>query len=231
MDDDHGCGRRRPDEPGARGLTGKLAAGLRGNESCAPRRAREQRTTAPTRLPPTDRDDGIRPPARRRPPLVADRRHLPDLSPLLPGLERRRHRRPAGHHRAAGLPRVARRGRRLDLPDLPVADGRLRLRRRRLHGDPPALRHAAGLRAAARRDPPARHEAHPRLRAEPHVGPASLVPPGATTRSATGTSGTTATSRGTRRTTGGASSAAARGSGTSTRGSTTTTPSSRSSPT
>ena len=38
-----------------------------------------------------------------------------------------------GHHRAARLPRVARRRRDLDLADLSLADGRLRLRRRRLH--------------------------------------------------------------------------------------------------
>ena len=100
-----------------------------------------------------------------------------------------------GHHGAARLSRLARRRRRLDLADLPVADGRLRLRHRRLLRHRPALRHAGRLRRAGRRGPPARAEGDPRLRAEPHVGPASVVrgePVVARrTRSATGTSGAT----------------------------------------
>ena len=96
---------------------------------------------------------------------------------------------------AAGLSRVARRRRRLDLAVLPVADGRLRLRRRRLLRHRPAVRHAGRLRRAARRRPSPGPEGHPRLRAEPHLRPAPVVSARAassrTTRSATGTSGAT----------------------------------------
>ena len=62
--------------------------------------------------------------------LVAPRRHLPDLPAVVRGLRRRRDRRPRRHLLAARLPRGARRRRDLALADLPLADGRLRLRRR-----------------------------------------------------------------------------------------------------
>ena len=79
--------------------------------------------------------------------LVEARHRLSDLSPLLPGLERRRHRRPQGHLRAARLSRLARRRRDLDFADLSLADGRFRLRRRRL------LRHRSALRRSRRLRP------------------------------------------------------------------------------
>ena len=69
-----------------------------------------------------------------------------------------------------------------------------------------------GFRPADRRGACARHEGHPRLRAEPHLRPASLVPRkprfAATTRSATGTSGATGTPTAGRPTTGSRISAA-----------------------
>ena len=68
---------------------------------------------------------------------------------------------------------AARRRRDLALADLPVADGRLRLRRRRLLRRRPALRHPRRLRRAGRRGPRARHPRHPRLRAQPHLGPST----------------------------------------------------------
>ena len=70
---------------------------------------------------------------------------------------------------------MARRRRDLDLADLPVADGRLRLRCRRLL--PTSIRCSARWRisTAGRRRARARTEDHPRLRAEPHLGSASLV--------------------------------------------------------
>ena len=61
---------------------------------------------------------------------------------LVPGLGRGRRRRPARDHRAARSPGLARRGRLLALADLPLAAGRLRLRRLRLHGGRPAVRDA-----------------------------------------------------------------------------------------
>ena len=70
------------------------------------------------------------------------------------GHRRRRRRRPARHHRAAGLRRQPGRRCDLDLAVLQVADGRLRLRRRRLPRRRPAVRHARRLR------PPARRSAH-----------------------------------------------------------------------
>ena len=70
---------------------------------------------------------------------------------------------------AAAVPDVARRRRRLAVAVLPLADGRLRLRHRRLLRRRPALRHARRLRRAGRRGAPARAEADPRLRPEPHL--------------------------------------------------------------
>src|SRR4051812_46761030 len=66
--------------------------------------------------------------------LVARRRPLPDLPPLVRGRRRRRRGRPARHHRAPGPSRVARGGRDLAQPDDALAERRLGLRRRRLHG-------------------------------------------------------------------------------------------------
>ena len=108
--------------------------------------------------------------------MVAGWRHLPGLPPLLSGHERRRHRRPPGIHRPPRLPRRPRRRRRLDLALLPLAHGRLRLRRRRLHRRRPALRHARRLRSPHRSAPRTRPQAHPRLRPQPHLRPAPLVP-------------------------------------------------------
>ena len=100
------------------------------------------------------------------------------LSPLVPGQRRRRGGRPEGHPRPPRLSRVAGRGRGLAVADLPLADGRLRLRHQRLLRHPPAVRDRGGLRPAGRGRPRARHAADPRLRAEPHLLRAPLVPGG-----------------------------------------------------
>ena len=83
---------------------------------------------------------------------------------------------------------------------LPVADGRLRLRRRRLLRRRPGVRHARRLRRARRRGCHARDiRVLARLRAEPHLRPAPVVRRVALeprrTPSATGTSGATARRR------------------------------------
>ena len=82
----------------------------------------------------------------------------------------------AGHRDPPRAPGVARRRRDLDLADLPVADGRLRLRRRRLPRHRPGLRHPRRLRSPRRGRPRARDPGAARLRPQPLLGPASLVP-------------------------------------------------------
>ena len=97
------------------------------------------------------------------------------LPPFVRRLRRRRRRRSARHRRAARPPRVARRRRDLAVADLPLADGRLRLRRLRLLRRRPAVRHARRLRRAGRGGPRARHPGGDRLRPEPHARPAPVV--------------------------------------------------------
>ena len=70
----------------------------------------------------------------------------------------------------------ARRRRDLALADLPVADGRRRLRRRRLRGRRPAVRDARRRRRADRRGPRARAAGAARRRPVPHVDRAPVVP-------------------------------------------------------
>ena len=82
---------------------------------------------------------------------MAHRRHLPDLPALVRRQLRRRHRRPAGRHRAPRRPRRARRRRDLAQPVPALAAEGRRLRRRRLLRRRPALRHAGRLRRDARR--------------------------------------------------------------------------------
>ena len=101
---------------------------------------------------------------------------LPDLSALLPGLRRRRRGRPARGARAPRPPRRPRRGRALAVADLPVADGRLRLRRLRLHRRRPRLRLPRRLRRARGRGARARPGRAARHRPLPHVDRAPLVP-------------------------------------------------------
>ena len=71
---------------------------------------------------------------------MARRGDLPDLPPVVRGLERRRHRRPRGHPQPARPPRVARRRRHLAEPDQPVPEQGLGLRRLRLLRRPPGPR-------------------------------------------------------------------------------------------
>ena len=93
----------------------------------------------------------------------------------LPGHQWRRHRRPAGHHRAARLRRRARRRRDLDLALLHLADEGFRLRRLRLPRRRSDVRHAGRFRRAGRRGARARPQGHDRPGALAHLGPASLV--------------------------------------------------------
>ena len=109
-------------------------------------------------------------------PLVGRRRLLPDLPALIRRRERRRRGRPGRDRVAAAVPAVARHRRALALADLPVADGRLRLRRQRLLRHRPRVRVARRLRLAARSGPRARHPADDRLGPEPHLQPAPVVP-------------------------------------------------------
>ena len=108
--------------------------------------------------------------------VVAPGRHLPDLPAVVRGLRRRRHRRPAGDHGASRPPHRPRRGGDLAVAVLPLADGGLRLRRRRLLRRRPRVRHARGLRRPGRGGPSPRDQGRRRLRPEPHVRPASVVP-------------------------------------------------------
>ena len=109
----------------------------------------------------------------------------------------------------------SRRGRRLAVAVLPVADGGLRLRRGRLHRRRSAVRRPGHLRPAGRRGARARHPGDHRLGAEPLLRPprrgSGRRAPRARTRSATGTSGATGVPAGCRPTTGSRRSAARRG--------------------
>src|SRR5690606_6522492 len=74
--------------------------------------------------------------------LVETSHHLPNLSPQLPGQQRRRCRRPARHHQPPRLPGRPGHHGRVDFPHLPLPHGRLRLRCQQLHRHSPPLRHA-----------------------------------------------------------------------------------------
>ena len=92
---------------------------------------------------------------------------------------RRRLRRPAGPHRADGLPRRDRRHLHLAHAVPPLARARRRLRHRRLLRRGPEARHARRLR---RHGPHGRRPGHPGHRRpgrQPHVGPPPVVPGGA----------------------------------------------------
>ena len=149
--------------------------------------------------------------------LVAGVGDLSDLSAVLPGRERRRHRRPARHHRAAGLCRRPRGRRDLAVADLHLADGRHGLRRLGLYRHRPDLRHARRLRRADGAGARARAQGHHRPGAVALLRPASRSSAragrAATTPRPTGTSGPTRSTTARRRTTGSRSSAAAPGMG------------------
>ena len=106
---------------------------------------------------------------------MARRGHLPGLHPLLRRLRRGRSRRPARHPLPAAVSGRPRRGRAVDHPVLRLADGRLRLRRGRLPGRGPGVRHAGRLPGAAGRRARARVARDRRPGAEPHLGSARVV--------------------------------------------------------
>jgi hypothetical protein len=95
----------------------------RGFESLCPCQARQIRRTRLLRSVTA----GKPVPSRSPPPLVARRRHLPDLPALVSRHQRGRDRRSAGDHPEACLYRRPRRGSDLDIPLLQVADERFRL--------------------------------------------------------------------------------------------------------
>ena len=70
---------------------------------------------------------------------------------------------------------MARHRRDLAQPGTPLAERRLGLRRRRLHGHPPRSRHARGPRPARRRSRGLRNQGAPRSRPEPLVRSAPVV--------------------------------------------------------
>ena len=133
----------------------------------------------------------------RRPALVQGRDHLRGADALVLRQQRRRHRRLPRPHRASsttsqdlGVTAL------WLLPFYPSPGQRRRLRHRRLHRRPPRRRHARRLRRVPRRGAPARPPRHHRAGAQPHLGPAPVVPARAprarrVSRSATSTSGAT----------------------------------------
>ena len=85
--------------------------------------------------------------------LVEVRRRLPDLPPVLRRLRRRRRRRSRGDPAPPRPPGLAGGRRHLALAVLPLAHGRLRLRRQRLLRRRPAVRHPGRLRPPPGRRP------------------------------------------------------------------------------
>ena len=83
--------------------------------------------------------------------VVARRRRLPDLRPLVRRQRGRRHRRPPGHHQPGAVHRRARCRRTVADAVLPVAAARPRLRRGRLPRGRAGVRHARRRRRADRR--------------------------------------------------------------------------------
>ena len=113
--------------------------------------------------------------ARRQSTLVARRRPLPALRPVLAGHRRRRLRRPARRHQPPGPPGVAGGGRHLAVPDHALARRRLGLRRQRLPGRPSRLRHAGRPGRADRRGRGAGPAGPARPGAQPHQLAARVV--------------------------------------------------------
>src|SRR6266481_2412118 len=107
--------------------------------------------------------------------LVEARHDLRNLSAELSGFERRRRWRHQRDNVPTGLPsRPGHRGH-LDQPDVPIAAGGFWLRHFGLCGHRSALWHACGLRSISERSQEARHPRDHGFRAEPHLGPASVV--------------------------------------------------------
>ena len=112
--------------------------------------------------------------------MVPGRGHLRAAHQGLCGCQRRRHRRLPRPDAAPGPCAVARRQHDLAAAVLSLAAARRRLRRGRLRGRAPVLRHAGRLPRLRRGGPPARPARHHRADRQPHLGPAPVVPGGPT---------------------------------------------------
>ena len=119
---------------------------------------------------PSGRADG------RRSRLVAGGGHLSDLSALVPGFERRRHRRSGRDHPPAALRGEPRGGCDLDLAVLRVTDEGFRIRRVGLSRHRADVRDDVGFRRADRTRASAGPAGDDRPRAVAHVGSAPVVP-------------------------------------------------------
>src|ERR1700752_5001444 len=108
-------------------------------------------------------------------PLVAKRHCLSGLSAFVSRFEPRRNWRPERHRGAARLSCRTGRGCGVDLADLSLADGGLRLRRLGLYQHRSDVRNAQRFRRAGRGGAFTRAEDHPGFRAQPHVRSAPLV--------------------------------------------------------
>ena len=164
------CRARLPGEarPGPPRRSGRHA-----RQACCYRRARvDGRGQRADRTP--HRGDPTGTGTSRR-PLVEAGRLLPDLPPVLRRHRRRRGRGPGRDPGPSGRSGLARGRCPVDLAVLPVAHGRLRVRRQRLLRRRPHLRHPRRLRRAGRGRPLARAQGDHRLGPQPHLGPAPLV--------------------------------------------------------
>src|SRR5690606_4530851 len=108
--------------------------------------------------------------------LVQRRRALRGSAALLLRCRWRRHRRLQGLDRKARLPRRSRHQHHLAFALLSIASEGRRLRYRQLHGRASVARHAQRLQELFEGSPPAQSARRDGAGAEPHVGPAPLVP-------------------------------------------------------
>ena len=114
--------------------------------------------------------------ARTRPAVVQTRGLLRGDGAVVRRQQRRRLRRPRRPHLQARLPAVARHRRALAAAVLPVAAARRRLRRLRLQGGAPRVRHARRVPRPRHEGARAQHARRDRLPAQPHLRRARVVP-------------------------------------------------------
>ena len=154
--------------PGARVRPGSADPGATG-WSGAPGREPVSHPTARSRREPA---------TARATPLVAGRRHLPGLRPLLRRPRRRRRWRHRRHPQPAAVPLRPRCRRAVGHPVLPLPAERRRLRRVRLPPGRPDVRRRRRRRVAGARGARAGAAGADRHRAEPHLLGPPLVPRG-----------------------------------------------------